>query len=164
MPQKCCSLYISHSYAARQVCCMSTTRVEETLWRSLYFFFTSCLESIRISSYPLQILSILIFSSVSIFIGFWLSGLLRILFITFLLHSDWSSFLYFHVLIENLKEYEFGSFKLRISKIVSTRLSWNLSFRHNRDMRRHDCLLLHDLFIFTLKTVLSHAFNVSNNW
>ena len=33
---------------------------------------------IRISSYPLQILSILIFSAVSIFIGFWLTGLLKI--------------------------------------------------------------------------------------
>ena len=32
----------------------------------------------RISSYPLQILSILICSAVSIFIGFWLTGLLRI--------------------------------------------------------------------------------------
>ena len=31
--------------------------------------------AIRISSYPLQILSILIFSAVSIFIGFWLTGL-----------------------------------------------------------------------------------------
>ena len=33
-------------------------------------------------------------------------------------------------------------------------------FRHNRDMGRRDRLLLHDLFIFTSKTVLSHAFNV----
>ena len=39
MPQKCCSLHISHSYTARQVCCMSTTRVEEALWRSLYLLF-----------------------------------------------------------------------------------------------------------------------------
>ena len=32
-------IIISHSYTARQVYCMSTTRVEETLWRSLYLLF-----------------------------------------------------------------------------------------------------------------------------
>ena len=52
---------------------------------------------------------------------------------------------------------------MRISKMVSTRLSYHLFFRHNRDMGWHDRLLLHDLFVFTSKIVLSHAFNVSNN-